>query len=613
MKTYRNLISLVALLCCLCNVWADVPLEYYKSVNGKKKAELKSAFYSVINPHTRIGYSGLWAAYEKVDYLENTNAQGQHQVMDYYSDEVYYFNGNGSAVSGMNKEHVAPQSWWGGGTSIAVGNDLIQVIPSDSRANNAKGNYPLGVVTGSVSYPSSPSQNTRMRTGRNANNEMVFEPCDEYKGDFARIFFYVATCYPNVDWQNRSDVNVSFKKETYPTLKSDILPMLLQWSRQDPVCEWEKIRNERAYGEQGNRNPFVDFPNLAEYIWGDSVDYAFDVYKTATGIPSDEEEQPVFEVEPEKIVFATLPGEPSEPRSVTVKMANTAEKLFTAQVDGPFELSDDPDADDEDWSKSMMLLGSPTGSSFFVRLSAQDEGSYTGSITFSTKGVADIVLPLTGLVREQQEELEPFFEDFEKGTKGSYAAATVECTAATWRLSDALLAKDTKANGEFSLRMKGSGVAEMLTDKEGGCDSLWFYGGNFNTDTGTTVQVSYSLNGGQTWTAVGSPLSFDGWKRYSFAIQQPGSIRLKFTGGGVSSKRVNIDDIEMSSYNDVDGLVNEELRVKNEESVNEIYDLTGRKITCHLSPIPSSFGGVGGGPHLKKGIYIVNGRKVLVR
>jgi len=257
---------------------AGIPEGYYKNADGKKKAALKAAMYDIISPHTKISYGNLWISYEKVDYLPKTNSQGRHQVMDYYSDEVKYFTGTGSAVNGMNKEHVAPQSWWGGGTGIPVGCDLFQVIPSDATANSAKGNYPLGVVKGSVSY-----SNPRMKTGNDANGRKVFEPCDEYKGDFARIFFYVATCYSDVNWENRSDVNVSFRKEDYPTLKSDILPVLLQWAKNDPVCEWEKTRNERVYAEQGNRNPFVDFPYLAEYIWGDSIDYAFSIDGSSSG------------------------------------------------------------------------------------------------------------------------------------------------------------------------------------------------------------------------------------------------------------------------------------------------------------------------------------------
>ena len=278
MKGHISSLILFCLLALPCIALADIPKGYYDTLIGKKKAALKAAVHDAIAEHKKITYGNLWVSYEKVDYLEKTNTQGQHQVMDYYNDKVFYFTGDGSAVSGMNKEHVAPQSWWGGGTGIAVGSDLFQVIPSESNANSAKGNYPLGVVKGSVSY-----SNPRMKTGKDSNNKMVFEPCDEYKGDFARIYFYVATCYPDVNWESRSDVNVSFKKEDYPTLKADILPMLLQWAKNDPVCEWEITRNERVYAEQGNRNPFIDFPYLAEYIWGDSIDFAFDINGSSGG------------------------------------------------------------------------------------------------------------------------------------------------------------------------------------------------------------------------------------------------------------------------------------------------------------------------------------------
>lgn len=278
MKRHIILLLLQMLLLLPSIVLAGIPKGYYDAANGKKKADLKAAIHDAIAPHTKIGYGNLWISYEKVDYLPKTNTQGQHQVMDYYNDKIFYFTGNGTAVSGMNKEHVAPQSWWGGGTGIAVGSDLFQVIPSESNANSAKGNYPLGVVKGSVSY-----SNPRMKTGKDSNNKMVFEPCDEYKGDFARIYFYVATCYPDVNWEDRSDVNVSFKKENYPTLKSDILPLLLQWAKNDPVCEWEITRNERVYAEQGNRNPFIDFPYLAEYIWGDSINFTFSTDGSSSG------------------------------------------------------------------------------------------------------------------------------------------------------------------------------------------------------------------------------------------------------------------------------------------------------------------------------------------
>ena len=271
----RLLLSFTFLVLAMLSMAQDLN-SYYRRASGKATAELKAALKTIIANHTTLGYGNLWGAYENVDYIEGkTNDAGQYKVFDYYSDKAFYFNGDSTSVSGMNKEHVAPKSWWGGSTKIPVGNDLIQVIPSEAGANSAKSNYPLGVVVGTPSYPSSGVSNTRVKTGHDANGDMVFEPCDEYKGDFARIYFYVATCYPDVAWEERTDAVVSFVQEDYPTLKPAITPMLLQWHRQDPVSEWEKTRINRVYEVQSNRNPFVDFPELAEYIWGDKKGEVF--------------------------------------------------------------------------------------------------------------------------------------------------------------------------------------------------------------------------------------------------------------------------------------------------------------------------------------------------
>ena len=58
--------------------------------------------------------------------------------------------------------------------------------------------------------------------------------------------------------------------------------LLLAWSEADPVDDVERERNEAVSGIQGNRNPFVDYPQLASYIWGDSTDYAFYIDRTST-------------------------------------------------------------------------------------------------------------------------------------------------------------------------------------------------------------------------------------------------------------------------------------------------------------------------------------------
>lgn len=99
----------------------------------------------------------------------------------------------------------------------------------------------------------------------------VFEPDDEYKGDFARAIFYMATVYDDLHWT----YDYMFVSNTYPTLLPWAYNMLLQWSRQDPVSQKEIDRNNYVEQYQGNRNPFVDFPNLAEYIWGIRTEETF--------------------------------------------------------------------------------------------------------------------------------------------------------------------------------------------------------------------------------------------------------------------------------------------------------------------------------------------------
>lgn len=372
----KNLFFLFLFLSAVA--YAQLPEGYYNSIDGKKEAALKAALHDVVAPHTELGYKALWSAYEKVDYLPETNSQGKHKVFDYYSDNTYYFTGTGDAVGGMNKEHVAPQSWWGGGTGIAVGNDLIQVIPSDATANSAKSNYPLGVVVGTPSYPNAKTgPNSRMKTGKDKNGKMVFEPCDEYKGDFARIYFYVATCYPNVNWVT-NEINgavVSFVKEDYPTIKSSILPMLLEWHQNDPVCDWEVTRMERAFKVQGNRNPFIDYPSLAVYIWGDKKDQEYDLSRAILHSIDMDEPEPGLET--------PFCGWDMLAMELTLSEAAVIEdNIFTTDSDGDvtFSSSDEAVATvDEDG----IVYGHSVGTAVITGSTAQTEKYHAASASFT--------------------------------------------------------------------------------------------------------------------------------------------------------------------------------------------------------------------------------------
>jgi len=396
MKKVRiNLALLVAFLCCFCRVWADVPPEYYAGVNGKKKAELKTAFHTIIRKATMLDYGSgarhTWSGFYQTDRFNG------NQVRDRYSYGVFYFpNDHVSAASGMNIEHSFPKSWWGGDKNQAY-KDLFNLMPCEISINTAKSNFAMGVVT-SVSTDNGCTKVGKGSAGNRTAN--LWEPSDEWKGDFARSYFYMVTAYSDLVWTGEG--LTMLEKDEWPTLQRWAYELFLKWNRQDPVDDIERQRNEVVYGIQGNRNPFVDFPNLPEYIWGDSVDYAFDVNGAA--------EKSVFEVTPERADFAAEAGQPSEPVLVTVVMKATKSNLFTIEASDPFVVCDDPDADEEDWSQRMMLSGSKTGSSFYVRLSAQQEtGDYMGTLTLSTTGEDNLVVPLSAHVRQDQDGLQDMF------------------------------------------------------------------------------------------------------------------------------------------------------------------------------------------------------------
>ncbi|MDE5808603.1 MAG: endonuclease, partial [Muribaculaceae bacterium] len=130
--------------------------------------------------------------------------------------------------------------------------------------------YPLGPVQ-SAKFNNGVTKVGTTRSGFGGGSAYVFEPGDEYKGDFARAFFYMATVYDDINWV----INYMFQKNDYPTLRDWAFNILLDWARHDPVSQKEIDRNNVVEQYQGNRNPFVDFPELAEYIWGTRTSETF--------------------------------------------------------------------------------------------------------------------------------------------------------------------------------------------------------------------------------------------------------------------------------------------------------------------------------------------------
>ena len=265
MKRFVSSILLLLLVVC-----ATAQKEYYTSVDGVKGgAALKTALHELIKDHKKISYGSgedkTWGAFYTTDaVVEN----GKRRVLDMYSAEKRYFGSKGSAVSGMNIEHSVAKSWWGGNQNNAYC-DIHHLNPSDQNANSRKSNYPLGELT-SVSWENGVTFVGKANIDGKSQN--AYEPCDEYKGDFARVFMYMFTCYQDLTWEYTW---MNYEKSTYPTLKPWAVELLLKWHKQDPVSEKEVNRNNAVYAVQGNRNPYIDYPQLADYVWGDSINYVF--------------------------------------------------------------------------------------------------------------------------------------------------------------------------------------------------------------------------------------------------------------------------------------------------------------------------------------------------
>ena len=313
----RKTLSLVTVLTIACAAaWAQGPNNsgtYYQAANGQKGAALKTALHNIISKKKHSpSYDELLELYKKTD----TRPDGK--VRDWYSNTTNFTHIADKAGSYKkegdvyNREHTVPQSW---GPPKA---DIMHVVPTDGYVNNRRGNLPFGEV-GNATYTSNNSYSKLGSCKTPGYTGTVFEPNDEVKGDIARIYFYMATCYED---QAPSWSGV-FGGSKYQPMQAWTYDMMVRWSKLDPVDEVERARNNAVAQSdvQGNRNPFVDYPGLEEYVWGSKQDVAFNYTQSegGSGTPYVNVAQPVFSVEA---------GTYSEAFSVTISCATSGAAIY---------------------------------------------------------------------------------------------------------------------------------------------------------------------------------------------------------------------------------------------------------------------------------------------
>ena len=272
---YRFTIVAALTMVSLC-ASANIPAGYYSSLDGKSGQALKDAIHELALQHTTFSYGSLWIYFAETD----CQADDRSKVWDMYSDNTYYFRGGTSGVYGMHKEHSLPKSWWGGydeTQGYAGYTDINHLYPANGDANMAKSNFPLGEVS-NTTFDNGVTKVGSPKTGQGGGCYAVFEPDDRYKGDFARTYFYMACAYQHYNWR----YTYMMTNNSWKTLNEWSIDMLCRWARNDAVSDKEVNRNDAVQRYQNNRNPFIDIPELFEFIWGNRQGEVFNLSEAGT-------------------------------------------------------------------------------------------------------------------------------------------------------------------------------------------------------------------------------------------------------------------------------------------------------------------------------------------
>ena len=191
------------------------------------------------------------------NYADQTDCQnGDGTVVLLYTSYVATMSDWISSSTGWNREHVWPQSLGGFGTSQA-GADLHHIRPDDNKTNGTRGNNKFGEVNGGKVVEG--SSTVKGLTGGYVGGGYM-EPHDNVKGDVARICLYVYARWGG-SYSECSKITNVFQS----------VDVLLEWCALDPVDTWEMGRNEVVQSIQGNRNVFIDYPELAWVLFGEEI------------------------------------------------------------------------------------------------------------------------------------------------------------------------------------------------------------------------------------------------------------------------------------------------------------------------------------------------------
>jgi endonuclease I len=246
-------ITILAILICF-NLSIAQPVGYYNGTEDKSGEELKTSLNEIISNHVDFSYS---FAKNIINYAD-ADPENPDNVILFYLQESRAASNYGSGGDFVNREHVWAKSHGNFKGIWPMDGDAHNLHPADASVNEDRGNKDFDNIQ--------PQGSQHPEALYCYYTDSTWEPGPKTKGQVARTLFYMATRYEGEG--DELDLELVDHNHTYPSALHGNLDALLQWNRDYPPSDLERRRNERVFESQQNRNPFIDHPEFADFIWG---------------------------------------------------------------------------------------------------------------------------------------------------------------------------------------------------------------------------------------------------------------------------------------------------------------------------------------------------------
>ncbi|WAC02632.1 endonuclease [Lacinutrix neustonica] len=261
--------SLVTALLFTHLIFAQIPIDYYESAENLADDSLKFELNNIIDNHIEFSYTStntdVW------DILKDTDRDPNNvnNVVLIYSgvsvDAAQEYNSG----NGWTREHVWAKSRGDFGTTRGPGTDVHALRPLDNTTNSIRNNRSFNNCSNCQNVTDKWGNITGSQTD---TVDWSFEPRDDVKGDVARMLFYMVVRYEGLDAYPDLEPTEWMLPNGNNEPVHGVWSTLMDWHRNDPVDAWEENRNDIIYyAYQHNRNPFIDYPELAEHLRGTAI------------------------------------------------------------------------------------------------------------------------------------------------------------------------------------------------------------------------------------------------------------------------------------------------------------------------------------------------------